>query len=205
MKNSIAVSLALVVVLWAFWSNLFPNLDALKRPSVFLEQFAALSLSPQLPDIKLVAPNPVASEAWETFEMYLGFAQAHNLKGLKSLSHQLSDACKDAGRVAECNSLMDNVYAIGRSLNQDDFRNAYYDDRQIVLITDYHDTTIQGTLARIALFFTRTETLEPRVLGMKVCLGDETLSNEKCVNTDPATRDTNNNGWWDDVEAKFYK
>jgi hypothetical protein len=38
----------------------------------------------------------------------------------------------------------------------------------------------------------------------ELCVG-ELAQREECVKTDPAKRDTDNDGWWDGIESAFYK
>ena len=54
----------------------------------------------------------------QSFEMYLDFAQARDLKGLRSLSYQISSACNDPAQEEECTRLMDSVYAIGSEFSK---------------------------------------------------------------------------------------
>jgi hypothetical protein len=147
---------------------------------------------------------PVAAQAWATFEQYLEYARNHDLEGIKSISHQLSAACKDQSRKAECDNLMDTAYFFGKDFKQSDFTHVTYDERQIIMSTDYMDSW-EGADEPLALvlYFTRDNSESPKMLGMRFCVGEESKPEDKCVNTDPQTRDANKNGWWDDVEVLF--
>ena len=134
-------------------------------------------------------------EAWQVFQNYLEFARTHDLIGIESLSHQISATCFDPSREKECLALMDNVYAIGSSLKASDFTNVQEDKRQIIMFTDGPVVT--------TLYFTRKENGTLKVLGMRFCFEDETVS-DSCVETNPVKRDQDNNGWWDSVESLFY-
>lgn len=136
----------------------------------------------------------VSTEAWKTFGDYLEYARTGNIDGVRSLSHQVSSVCSDPSRENECLSAMENVYAIAGEFEVSDFKNVTFDDKQILLYTDGPERTI--------LYFTRTDTGAPRVLGIQFCL--ELEGTDKCVETDPSLRDTDGNGWWDRVEALFY-
>lgn len=136
----------------------------------------------------------VSTEAWKTFGDYLEYARTGNIEGVKSLSHQVSSVCSDPTRENECLSAMENVYAIASEFEAADFKNVMFDDKQILLYTDGPE--------RIILYFTRTNTGAPRVLGIQFCLEFEGA--HKCVETDPSLRDTDGNDWWDRVEALFY-
>ena len=50
-----------------------------------------------------------AEEAWTILQNYSEFARAHNLEGVRSLSHQTSEICNDPARIEECELLMDNI------------------------------------------------------------------------------------------------
>ena len=142
-----------------------------------------------------VTTETPSSEAWRVFENYLAFARAHNLAGVKSLSHQTSVACSNPTKGEECFALMDNVYEIASPFKQSDFKHVQADERQIIMFTD-------GPVVAI-LYFTKDSGGVPKVLGLRFCLEDETGPGS-CVETDPSQRDLDNNGWWDSVESLFY-
>ena len=141
------------------------------------------------------APLPVTLEAWQVFENYLEFARTHNLVGVRSLSHQVSDTCNDPLKEQECFVLMDTVYTIGDYFKQEDFKHVLADERQIVMFTDPPAVAI--------LYFTRENPPEIKVLGMRFCFEDET-SPDKCFDADRVRLDLDDNGWWDNVESLFY-
>lgn len=143
----------------------------------------------------LSATNSDQREAWTTFQNYLEFARAHNLSGIRSLSHQISATCSNQSRKEECFALMDNVYAIASTFKLSDFKHIQSDERQAIMFTDGPTVAI--------LYFTKNERGSLKVLGMRFCLEDETAQ-EKCVETDSIKHDENNNGWWDSVESLFY-
>ncbi len=102
---------------------------------------------------------------------------------------------------------MDNVHYFGQIFKEDDFNHVFYDNRQIVMFTDFispRDAKLGTEPVRMVLFFTRTEEGTPKVLGMKFCSpeGDTSLN---CFEADPNKRDSDQNGWWDQVEALFIK
>lgn len=205
MKNSIAVVAALGVVAFFFGQELFPAFGSSPAPassagdSTSLINFPAPDFSRL--DVRKVA---VASQAWAVFDQYREFAKEGDLEGVKSLSHQVSDTCLDPEQREECNALMQSVYLFTENWEQKDFTNIAYDGRQIVMSTDYFQTIEDGSAVKTVIFFTRASTGEPRVLGIKFCFGEEDSTIEKCVDTDPATRDQDDNGWWDDIEERFY-
>ncbi len=145
----------------------------------------------------LTGSSSVGAEAWKVFEQYRTYALEHNLLGIKSLSHQISDTCANPETREECNSLMDSVYSLTQSWKQGDFTEIHFDEKQIVMLTPATADSL-----RLAFLFTRDETGAPKVLSVKWCLPESV--EDKCVNTDPLTRDSDGDGWWDDVEAAFY-
>ncbi|KKU21202.1 MAG: hypothetical protein UX31_C0020G0008 [Candidatus Nomurabacteria bacterium GW2011_GWA1_46_11] len=134
-------------------------------------------------------------EAWTTFQNYLEFARTHNLSGIRSLSHQISATCSDQSREEECFALMDSVHAFASQLEFGEFKHIQMDERQIIMFTDGPTVAI--------LYFTRDNNGAPKVLGLRFCLEDEAVL-DSCVETDPAKRDRDGNGWWDSVESLFY-
>lgn len=151
----------------------------------------------QFPSLKISwgAEDAVAREAWSTFENYLAYAKNHDLTGIKSLSHQISPACADPSRQSECFALMDSVYAFTYTFEENMFSHSESDEWQIILYTD-------GP-ARSFLYFTRTETGEPKVLGLRFCT-DEASIGFDCTSINANRADSDNDGWWDSVESLFY-
>lgn len=145
------------------------------------------------------------TSAWGVFQDYLKAAQKHDLATLKKLSYQLSETCTNPEKRDECNALMDNVYEIAHTYTLKDFTNVAADDKQIIMSTDFMDTG-EGAdnKTKIVLFFVKDEKDGPKVLSIKYCYGNESPSNI-CVNTDPASRDSDKDGYWDDIEAFFHK
>jgi len=143
----------------------------------------------------ITVSDPTKREAWTTFEQYLEFAKTHDMAGIRSLSHQISETCRDISREAECFVLMDSVYNIAGGFKLSDFKHIQADERQIIMYTDGPTVVI--------LFFTRDQSGTPKVLGMRLCLEDKT-SLGSCVENDPDKRDLDHNGWWDSVETLFY-
>ncbi len=124
----------------------------------------------------LIVPDSPRREAWQVFENYLAFARSHDLAGVRSLSQQLSPACQDPSKQAECFALMDNVYAIASRFEFAKFRHIKEDERRIIMFTDGPVVTI--------LYFTRDENRALKVQGIKFCLEEENAPTpESCVET----------------------
>mgnify|MGYP001567436285 FL=1 len=189
MKRYIGVAAALVV------TGIFFYGDKLDLPLI-----DNLNLN-----INATPADPVGALAWQTFEQYRTYATEGNLDGVKSISHQISETCKNPATLEKCNRLMASVAQFTRDLRGSDFTEVYYDDRQIVLLSEPIETAGGDALVQVILFFTRTPAGEPRVLGMQFCFKNKGEENQNCFNSNPAARDLDQNGWWDAVESLFYK
>jgi hypothetical protein len=203
MKNYIAVVIALIVVSFGFWghfpiNNTTSNTYGKSLPQISFSVFDKLNLLSS-------GDTGVRSKVFATFTQYREYARNRDIEGVKSLSHQTSEACNDPERVEDCNALMDNVYFFTRDFKEEDFKHVFHNDKQIVLMTDFQEITdaqAGSELVRSVLFFTRDADGSPKILGLKFCLPDEEHP-EECFETNPAKRDMDNNGWWDQVEALF--
>ena len=189
MKRYIAVAAALAVVAIFFYG------DELNLP--LIDNFEL--------DINTASIDPVGASAWRIFEQYRNYAKIGDLEGIKGISHQISDTCSNPATLAECETLMQSVAIFTENMRGGDFKNVYYDERQIVMLTDPTMTADGGALAQTILFFTRTPAGEPKVLGMRFCFKGVIEENKSCFDSSPETRDKDGNGWWDAVESLFYK
>jgi hypothetical protein len=146
-------------------------------------------------------------ESWRTFMAYRKAAEEHNIPALSALSYQLSGDCKaaltDATKSAPCYQLMDSLVFFTENFKEKDFSQVAYDDKQVVLATDYLQAATTSDPVKTVIYFVRG-TSSQKVLGIRFCMGEEAPGNE-CVRTSPDTRDSDKDGWWDDVEALFKK
>jgi hypothetical protein len=201
-QTYIAILAVLGIVGVVFFTDTFKNLPA--SPTT---NHATSTLDLPTPNISIptLANAAIEAQAWGNFQDYLKAAKNHDLASLKKFSYKLSTACSDPAQEAECFRLMDSVSLIGAEFKQTDFKNVAYDASQVVMSTDITIIPEINTPIRLALFFVRGEDGSPKLLAIKFCLGDErnAKEGETCANTDPATRDKNANGWWDDLEAQF--
>lgn len=213
MKNSIAIAAALGVVAFFFGQDLFPAFAGEPERTPKRDSASLISMSSGLftppslggASFPTLGSGAIRDRAWSVFEQYREFAKNNNLEGVKSLSHQVSDTCLDPERREECNTLMQSVYLFTENWQKEEFPNVAYDDRQIVLSTDWGQVEEGGDKVKVVILLTRTPSGEPRMLGIKFCAGEENPSVEKCVDTDPATRDQDGDAWWDDIEERFYR
>lgn len=193
-RESIAVGVALVVI---FGFLLLSSPEKLGLAS--LHSPFSFSIEP----VASLANSFTTISAWSVFQDYLAAAHQHDLVTIKRLSYQLSETCTNPQTLEACNALMDGVYSIASSFRQSDFTQVAFDDRQIVMATDYLGASESVEGQKTALFFIKGEQGEPRILSIKFCFGKED-SIEPCVNFDPNTRDQDGNGWWDEVESYFH-
>ena len=207
MSKYIAIAAALVVIGSAFFINISsPKPSGNAGEAGLMLPSLSFSLSKlRMPNLSPKPLSPEGERAWTVFEQYRTFAQEKNLEGVKSLSHQVSETCANQATRAECEVLMYNVVVFTQDFHKEDFNNVFFDERQIVMFTDPTETAEGGSLAQVILFFTRTNTGEPKVLGIRFCFRMKTDEDTQCFSGDPATRDLNKNGWWDAVESLFYK
>ncbi|MBX4181645.1 hypothetical protein KW807_02160 [Candidatus Parcubacteria bacterium] len=175
--------------------NLIPlefSLEPLKIPT------------PQVPVAESPELRPVA---WQVFSQYRSFLKSHDLEGVRSLSYQTSATCLDPNQRKACYQIMDKVTPVIEAFEESDFTHVYADNKQIVMITDLFNLTEDkdSKQAQALLFFTRTESGEPRILGLRYCFKNKEDTSTSCFIADPSLRDKDKNGWWDQVEALFYK
>lgn len=211
MNKQIVVVIALFVSgLIFFMSNGFFNIDrpltSDREQGIFLPTLTFPTL-----ELPILDNKSLADEAWQVFQDFLARAQAHDLEGVRSLSHQISETCQsvltgtDPILEEECFALMDNVYNIASFLQREEFQYIESDKNQIVMYTD-------GPIVA-SLFFTRDSSGTPKVLGLRFCAEDaERVIDEAqdeieeagpCVEVKSLRQDLNNNGWWDSVEEFF--
>ncbi len=214
MKKHIAIAVSLAVVFGAFYGDTVLGLFALdtssltKDPKVAEMAPEGLSLEFVRPTLSLPAivsgESAVKDLAWKTFQDYRKFAEAHNLEGIKSLSYQISPTCLDSTKLDECYALMDGVIFFTEEWKQSDFRNVAFDDKQVVLSTDFMRSEPEAVPIKVLLLFTQTKDGSLKLLSLKYCSGEDKPGNI-CFDTDPETRDADGDGWWDDLETVFYK
>jgi hypothetical protein len=198
MNKNIAIALVAVAAIAAFWFG-----SSAKGTGSFGRGDFTLPFSfsgAKLPDL---SDAFTVTESWAVFQDYLKAAESHDLEKVKSLSHQLSETCQNPQTRQECDQLMDSVYLIAKDFRLEDFRNIAEDDKQIIMSTDYMGDGAGTDKTKVVLYFVRAETGQPKVLGIRFCYGDEGAF-DKCVITDPETRDADKDGWWDDIEALFH-
>lgn len=117
--------------------------------------------------IKTAEDARVAKLAWTVFSEYLSAAKAHDINKLKEFSRELSSTCSDPTKTKECNLLMDDVATVGATLHEEDFTHILFDDKQIILSTDFkkEDYSQLRGYAHSVIYFTRDGLGNPLVTG----------------------------------------
>ena len=110
--------------------------------------------------------DQVRARAWDVFTRYIAAAKAHDLKTLTALSYQLSNTCKNAASSSDCFKKMDNVVEVTKNFKEANFTTVWYDAKQIVMTTDWHEeeTDLAFGDARNVIIFTRKDNGDPQVL-----------------------------------------
>jgi hypothetical protein len=113
--------------------------------------------------------SPEAVQAWAVFEEYLEYAKNHDIEGVISISHSPSATCTDPSRVEECKTLLDTGYSRGSVLEKEKFVNAWSDEHQIILSTNYITIDLSSLnargRARSIIYFSKDEHGTPKLIG----------------------------------------
>ncbi len=181
----------------------------------------------------------IRDAAWNVFQAYVSAAKAHDLTHLSATLYKLSPTCANTASTTECNTLMDTAFYYGNMIKKDKLTHILYDDKQVVLATDYR-TDLEGNapgMNRTILYFAykdgvlkllsfnpfqgafvlwdhtsvATSTIEEKLAASikdsdsdflpddtELCQGADIALD--CVSTNPNSRDTDGDGWWDSIE-----
>lgn len=110
--------------------------------------------------------NPRAEAAWSALLSYTQAAKDHNITALKKLAYKVSAACLDPDQAKICNERMDRASEITGAFKKSDFKNVVFDDRQIVLSTDWvvKETDIAIGETREVIYFARDKNGYPKLI-----------------------------------------
>lgn len=162
--------IAIAVVMFAGYEG-FGWKNDFKEVAKFINNTNNL-LSVNASSITQTEESKVIDKAWQILEEYKVATHNHDFDTVKRLSSKLSDTCLDETKREECYVLMDSVYAILISLDKSQFNHALWNESKITLYTDIMDGV------KLALFFTKDISGEPKIAGMRVCLIDGTTPDE---------------------------
>ena len=159
----------------------------------------------------LSADQTEIDNVWSFFQKYLSFAKNNDIKGVASLSYQLSKDCqnygKDATSTSNCKVKMQTIYSIGSEFKKKDFRNIWQDSKQIMLFTDFIrlDNETSAGLIHGIIYFVKDDLGNIKFLALNPTQGEfvakagrteAELSKELEVNT----KDTDKDGLEDAIE-----
>jgi hypothetical protein len=108
--------------------------------------------------------------AWEAFQNYLDYAEAHDLEKLATVSHQVSEVCKNPETQAECFARMDMAVAYGREFEKEQFTTIWRDKKQIILLTDWQieENDLIKAYGRREIYFTKHNKTGHKVLSFSM-------------------------------------
>jgi hypothetical protein len=196
-KRNIAIIVALAaIIVFLFISAPGNTNNSSSGNNSFFSGFS-LPFGNKLPNL---TDSFTTTSAWATFQDYLKYAKTNDLEGVESLSYQVSETCQNPETREECNSLMNGVYLIAKDFKLENFTSTSYDDKQIIMSTDYMVIEEGIDPVKVALYFIKNEKGSPQILGIRFCYGNES-EDKRCVNTNPESRDSDKDGWWDDIEV----
>lgn len=232
MRKNIVVFIAVFIILGFLGWKMISDKPSAKMPVSTSTPSIASSTELQASTAQSESEK---DRAWKVLQNYLRFAKNKNLEGVASLSYQLSDSCKNNQKDAqkECLLKIENVYNLGKDFKEKDFNTIWSDEKQIILSTDWKHFDSQGVngLVHGVIYFVKDAKGNIKLLSFNPAKGafiTDTASSTKAeidqkllkatldsdqdglpdveeINTDPHKRDSNGNGFWDGVEALFYK
>lgn len=219
-------------------------------PTISLESIDTVEISSST--VETNTPNAISADAsikdksWAVLQKYVEFAKNKNIEGVKSLSYQLTDSCKNYSTEEEkkdCDARMSTVAFFGGAFAKKDFVHIWSDNRQIILATDFRieeneeaisktrsmiyfviDSGVikvlkfdpaKGSIMKKTSEITKEErdrkllefTTDADMDGIEDYL-EKCLSisqDSSCIKTDPTKKDSDGDGFWDGIEALFYK
>lgn len=209
MKKYAPLFIVVLIVVFGFW--IYAQKTSLTPPSTpaNTETENTVSSEQSTNENPSTAPKPVSNDkAWNTLTTYLAKLRAHDIEGIKNLSYQQSDACKDSAKQADCFKLMDSAYLIGSKLVQESYVNRAEDAKQLILTTKIEKDAMGSTtvgLVRGQVVFTKTALGEYKILSFDLGKGlyrtSTTTSVEEIYkNLESAVIDTDKDGMFDDEE-----
>lgn len=154
----------------------------------------------------------VPDQAWVTLRNYLVAAKAHDLITIKNLAHRLSFACanatSDSKQEAQCFSNLDKVYQVVTDLKKEDFKNAWFDSKQLILFSESNITRneTRKTATKVMIYFIIDNSGNIKFLsidsGRAMSINVQGLTEEQIDSRlDERTKDNDQDGVEDVVET----
>lgn len=124
----------------------------------------------------------IKNEAWALFQKYLTYNKENNLAGVKNSVYKISDVCDMEVPNQECKDRMQSAYSYGSVLESKEFKNVWYDEKQIILSTDFWTESSEEMGAygrfRAIIFFVKDESGNWKMLSFSPFKGSITTSKE---------------------------
>ncbi len=246
-KTKPIIALLILLVIAFVYLTYFKNKPT--DPTISLESIDTVEISSSTDSVNTTDNTNTLSikeKSWAVLQKYVEFAKNKNIEGVKSLSYQLTDSCKNYSTEEEkkdCDARMSTVAFFGGAFAKKDFVHIWSDNRQIILATDFRIEeneeaisktrsmiyfVIDGGVIKVLKFdpakgsimkktseITKEErdrkllefTTDADMDGIEDYL-EKCLSisqDSSCTKTDPTKRDSDGDGFWDGIEALFYK
>ena len=132
-----------------------------------------IKIDPEVPGMTLPLSNDPKDVAWELFQKYLSYNKSKNLEGVRSIVYRVAPVCEDSQTRIECEGRMGAAYAYGSTLRKADFVNAWTDERQTILSTDFKIEADDSAIARnrAIIFFLRDASGDLKLLSFSPVKG----------------------------------
>jgi hypothetical protein len=160
--------LAIASVLILMIAGLYAYKSRTASPAASTAPLSTYTQAPGMPRASAsgIDAVPEAQAAWAALGSYMNALKIHDIQALEQVTYKLSSACADPKQVATCNARMDHALEIANSFKKEDFKNIWFDDRQMILSTDWHteESDIAIGEAREAIYFVRDVNGDPKVL-----------------------------------------
>ncbi len=120
--------------------------------------------------------------AWDLFQKYLSYNKASDLSGVKSSVYKISEVCDMEVANQECKDRMQSAYSYGSVLKKEEFKNVWYDEKQIIISTDFwtENSAEMGAYGRFRaiIFFVKDQSGNWKMLSFSPFKGSITTTKE---------------------------
>ena len=124
----------------------------------------------------------IKNMAWSLFQKYLSYNKESNLAGVKSSVYKISEVCNMETPNQECKDRMQSAYSYGSVLKSQEFKNVWYDEKQIIISTDFwtENSPEVGAYGRFRaiIFFVKDQSGNWKMLSFSPFKGSITSTKE---------------------------
>lgn len=141
MKKNLLITIGTFVLLAIFFN--FTKIDILTLGKKSKNDTKTENQKPNeivvgdIPEQKLPLSNDSKDMVWGLFQKYLSYNKNKNLEGVKSIVYKLSPVCMDPKTQLDCYARMALAYQYGSVLKEDNLKNFWMDEKQIILSSDF--------------------------------------------------------------------